>query len=444
VSAHGAMAPLSVHTLSATYGPRPALHGVSLEVRPGELVGLTGPNGSGKSTLFKAALGLLAPSGGSVELGGSPVETLSIRERARRVAWMPQDEAPQENVPIFDYVLFGRYARLPPFEGESAEDHRQAEAALRNVDMWPRRGEGVLEVSGGERQRVLLARALAQETPLLLLDEPTTHLDIGHQLDLLERVRDLCHRTGRSAVAALHDLNLAARFSDRVVVLSRGRLVEDGPPGSVLAPRVLREVWGIVAEIRQDPKSGHPYLIPTLPAPDSLPRRPGRGPVHVVGGGGSAGPLLRQLVDAGWDTTVGVLALFDSDTEAAEELGVPSIVELPFAPMSAESRDRLRTMLAGAAAVVVASIPVGPGNLANLEELVDGAARRPTLLLEPTGWEGRDFTGGSASRVREELLARGAQTVGSIRDALGALDRLLPRGAVRATGPTAVAAVADV
>jgi iron complex transport system ATP-binding protein len=357
---------------------------------------------------------------------------------------MPQDEAPLENVPIFDYVLYGRYARLRPFEGESAQDHRQAETALRTVDMWPRREEGILEVSGGERQRVLLARALAQETPLLLLDEPTTHLDIGHQLDLLERVRELCHRTGRSAVAALHDLNLAARFSDRVVVLSRGRLVEDGPPGSVLAPRVLREVWGIVAEIRHDPRSGHPYLIPSLPAPNASPRRPGRGPVHVVGGGGSAGALLRQLVDAGWDATVGVLPLFDSDTDAAQELGLPSVVELPFAPMSAESVDRLRTMLAGAAAVVVAPIPVGPGNLANLEELVEGAAQRPTLLFEPAGWTGRDFTGGSASRVRDELLARGAQALRSGPEVLGALDRLLPRTDVRATGPTAAAAVADV
>ncbi|HZY91654.1 MAG TPA: ABC transporter ATP-binding protein, partial [Thermoplasmata archaeon] len=248
--------PLEVEGVTVAFGPRTALVDATVSVEAGEVVGLAGPNGSGKTTLLRAALGLVPLERGIVRLSGEDVGRLDIRERARRVAWVPQTEAPQDNVPAFDYVLFGRYAHLAPFEGERAEDRHHAEAALRAVDLWERRGSGILELSGGERQRVLLARALAQEAPLLLLDEPTAHLDVGHQLDLLDRVRSLAHRHGTAVVVALHDLNLAARYVERVLVLDHGRIVNDGSPSEILSPELLREVWGVDAELRVDPRSG--------------------------------------------------------------------------------------------------------------------------------------------------------------------------------------------
>ncbi len=413
---------LEVEDLSVQYGDRPALLHVSLHVGAGEFVGLAGPNGSGKSTLLKAVLGLLRPRAGQIRLSGAPVESLTVRARARRAAWMPQSELPQENVPVLDYVLFGRYAHLDPFAAEGPEDRRQAEAALGAVDRRHRQDAGILELSGGERQRALLARALAQDAPLLLLDEPTAHLDIGHQLDLLRRVQALARERGTAVIAALHDLNLAARYVDRIVVLARGRLVEDGPPSQVLSPGILREVWGVDAELRSDPKSGQPYLIPTLPsARGRLPSRE-RGPVHVLGGGGTASRALGALVEAGWRVTLGVVPLFDSDTERAEELNIPAVVEVPFAAISEEARARLRPLLAAARAVVVAPIPVGPSNLANLEELSTVPGRPEILLLEPDGWEGRDFTEGRASALRQRLLDAGARTVKSVGELLAALD----------------------
>ncbi|MCI4329123.1 MAG: ATP-binding cassette domain-containing protein, partial [Thermoplasmata archaeon] len=324
----------------------------------GEFVALTGPNGSGKTTLIRCALGLAEPSQGLVRLFGTPTSELSIRERARRVAWVPQEEAPRDNVRLSEYVLYGRYAHLPAFSGESAEDRRAAAAALRDVGLESRADSGVHELSGGERQRLLLARALAQEAPLLLLDEPTAHLDIGHQLDLLARVRALVTDRNVCAVAALHDLNLAARFADRVLVLSHGRRVAEGRPSEVLDVPLLRHVWGVEAERRRDPRTGETYLVPYRPV-DPTPgpgASPGRGPVHVIGGGGAAAPLLRRLWNDGWSVTVGVVPLLDSDTETAEELGIPFVAELPFAPVGAESRDRNRRLLDLARAIVV-----GPG-----------------------------------------------------------------------------------
>ena len=423
-------APLvEVLSVTAGYAERTALHGVSLSVRRGELVGLAGPNGSGKSTLLKVVLGLVAADRGSVRLSGDPVSALSYRDRARRIAWMPQDESPQENIPLFDYVLFGRYSHRPPFEAEGASDRAAAEEALRSVGLWDRRDSGVLELSGGERQRVLLARALAQATPLLLLDEPTAHLDIGNQLELLERVQGLCHRTGLACIAALHDLNLAARFTDRLAVLSRGQLVEDGVPRDVLSPELLRDVWGVQAELKRDPATGQPYLIPSLPR--RPPRAPSsdRGSVHVVAGGGAAGGLWAPLLDAGYRVTAGVLPLFDSDTEAAERLGIPCVVGLPFTSITPEARAQLRDLLANARAIVVAPIPVGPSNLANLEELLAVAASRPVLLLEPDGWSGRDFTNGVASDLRSRLLAAGATTVADLPTLLAGLEGVVPTAA---------------
>ncbi|MCI4364385.1 MAG: ABC transporter ATP-binding protein, partial [Thermoplasmata archaeon] len=377
-----ASVPLEVEELSVRFGLRRALSRVSLTAGAGELVALAGPNGSGKSTLLRACLGLLAPSEGRIRLFGTDGARLSIRERARRVAWVPQEEAPRDNVRLIDYVLFGRFAHLPPFAGESEADRSTANRALAEAGLADRRDSGVLELSGGERQRLLLARALAQETPLLLLDEPTAHLDIGHQLDLFERVRLQVRERGLCAVAAMHDLNLAARFADRIVVLSHGQVVSDGPPEAVLSVPLLREVWGVETELRRDPNTHRPYLLPLRSvAPGVLAGRADRrlGPVHVVGGGGSASPILRRLVEEGFHVTAGALPLLDSDAETADELGIPYSAEVPFAPIGEVAQARTRELLGPARAVVIAPVPTGPGNLVNLE-LVEAVGRPERVL----------------------------------------------------------------
>ena len=407
-------APAEVRQLSVRYGARLALHRVDLTTRPGELVALTGPNGSGKTTLLRAILGLTNPSEGDVRLFGAPTQDLTTRERARRVAWVPQEEVPRDDVRVLTYVLYGRYAHLAPFASESPMDRAAARLALAEAGLADRAEDGVFQLSGGERQRLLLARAMAQEAPLLLLDEPTAHLDIGHQLDLLERVRALVRDRGVCAIAALHDLNLAARFADRVVVLSRGRRVADGRPAEVLTPSLLREVWGVDADLRQDPRTGQPYLLPrrlTAASGGALSRGVRRGPVHVVGGGGSAAPLLRVLAEEGYAITAGALPLLDSDGEACEELGIPYVAEIPFAPLSEEVRARHRVMLDAARAIVVAPFPVGPTNLANLEDLAGRPRTMPVLLVAPRAGVERDFTGGVATRRLAELAAEGALVV---------------------------------
>jgi iron complex transport system ATP-binding protein len=421
----GEVPPLVARGVSVRFGERAALTEVSLAVAPGEFVALAGPNGSGKTTLLRVALGFVVPAAGTVDLLGTDVQRLRPVERARRVAWVPQEEPARDDVPLRDYVLYGRYAHRGMLEGESVDDRRLAVRLLEEVGLADRAADGVLSVSGGERQRAILARALAQEAPLLLLDEPTSHLDIAHQLDILGRVRGLARERGTAVVAALHDLNLAARFADRIVVLSRGRKVADGPPREVISRELLGRVWGVAAELRTDPRTGVPVLIP-YPLPTEPPAPGGGyGTVHVVGGGGAAGPFLRALAEAGVRLSAGTLHLFDSDLETAEGLGIPTAEEIPFAPLGAEARERNRRLLAAATAIVVAPFAVGPSNLANLGDLEAFAGRVPIWLATNPPIDRRDFTGGEATRVYRELVARGAREVASPAELLEGLAPLL-------------------
>jgi iron complex transport system ATP-binding protein len=425
-----------VLNLGVRFGSRVALHAVDFEVPPGQFVALTGPNGSGKTTLIRSLLGFLVPDSGSVEVFGTPVTALSIRERARRVAWVPQEEVLRDDVPLRQYVLYGRYPYHRPLDRETETDHALAQRILEEVGLLDRADDGILSISGGERQRAILARALAQETPLLLLDEPTSHLDIAHQLDLLTRVRALA-RSGRvTVVAALHDLNLAARYADRIVVLSRGRRVADGTPRDVLSEDLLARVWGVAAELGVDSSSGLPYLLPrrliteTKPAPSAL----APGPVHVVGGGGAGAPLLRALTDEGYRVTAGALHLLDTDAETADSLGVVAAVEAPFAPLSPETRVRHRILLGEARVIVVAPFAVGPSNLANLEDVLPFARATPVVVQEPAGGTRIDFTDGAATRAREALRAADATFVPDVPSAVEAVARALA-GAPRSTPP---------
>jgi iron complex transport system ATP-binding protein len=403
---------LDVASVTVRYGSRVALHEVSMVARPGTVVALAGPNGSGKSTLLRAAVGLEPTSAGAIRLDGGPVADLRLPERARRVAWMPQEEPAGDNLPVVDYVRYGRFPHVTPFVGDVPGGEQVVDLALEKAGIQELRDRPVWELSGGERQRVRFARVLAQEAPVLLLDEPTAHLDIAHQLDLLDRVRSLARVDRTAVVVALHDLNLAARFADRVVVLARGRLVAEGSPAETLSPRLLSEVWGIDAELRFDPASRLPYLIPRIPTPALAASGPGRRvgrPVHVVAGGGSGGPLLRRLVDAGCSVTAGVLPLFDSDAALAEELRIPTAREVPFAPISPETRGQLRAFLAGSEWIVAAAFPVGPANLANLEELALVADPHRILLLAQPADREWDFTGGRARTLRATLIGAGAR-----------------------------------
>ncbi len=257
---------LQAEGLSFAYNGAPVLDGLAFQLRAGELVGLVGPNGSGKSTLLKLLSGLLRPRAGDVQLLERPLATYGVKEVARVVAYVPQSTLLDFAFTVREVVLMGRSPYLGRFAVEGEQDRRVAEEAMRRTETLSLARRFVNTLSGGERQRVLIARALAQQPRVLLLDEPTSNLDIKHQLALLTLVRDLAHRSGIGVVAAIHDLPLAARFCDRVALLAQGHVVADGRPAEVFTPYRLAEVFGVEVSVDREPVTGSLRLMPLRPA----------------------------------------------------------------------------------------------------------------------------------------------------------------------------------
>jgi len=245
---------LSLNNIIVRYGLHDVLRDVTLTVNPGEVVALIGPNGAGKSTLIRAASGVLVPVHGRVTIDGMELSRLPPDERARRVAVVPQAARLPEAFTTFDTVLMGRTAYLGWLGRESAADHAIARAALERTCTAALADRRIGELSGGEQQRVLIARALAQAAPVLLLDEPTAHLDLKHQSGILDLVRGLAHDAGHAVLVALHDLNLAAHFADRVALLADGRLHGVGRPAEVLTAATLSHAYDIPIDVTAHPR----------------------------------------------------------------------------------------------------------------------------------------------------------------------------------------------
>ena len=248
------MSVLSVAELCVRFDAVTILDHVNLTIERGEMVGLVGPNGSGKTTFLRAISGLV-PADGEVVLDGVDLKKLDARGVAQRVAQVPQSTSLDAGLGLLseEVVLAGRAPHLGRFEWETAHDRAVAGRAMRLTGTAAYAERLAAELSGGERQRVFLARALAQEPRLLLLDEPTANLDLGHQVRVLEMVRGLVEGARVAALAAIHDLEHAARFCTRLVLLHQGRIVADGPPQSVLTPELLRRVYAVSAVVEPNP-----------------------------------------------------------------------------------------------------------------------------------------------------------------------------------------------
>jgi iron complex transport system ATP-binding protein len=253
---------LSARDLHVGYTTEPVLRGVSLEVTPGEILAIVGPNGSGKSTLLRVLGGTMRPWQGTVELQGHPLHAIERRELARQVATVAQENTVAFRFTVLEIVLMGRAPHLGAFRFESARDLEIAEAALNRFDLLPLAHRHIEELSGGERKRVFLARALTQEPRVMLLDEPTAFLDLKHVVGIFTRFRELATARGLAVVATLHDLNAAAAYADRVMLLKEGQAVGYGTPAEVLTAENLRRVYETEIYVGKNPATGALAILP--------------------------------------------------------------------------------------------------------------------------------------------------------------------------------------
>jgi len=252
---------LKIQNLSVSYGSRRVLHDVSFDVQSGEILALIGPNGAGKSTLIRAVSGVI-PYAGHIRTNGDDFASLSTIQRAQYIATVPQAAAMPPAYTVWETVLFGRTPYLGFLGQPSKQDEDIARQSLERVSALPLADRYVGELSGGEQQRVLLARALCQSTPILLLDEPTAHLDLQYQVSLLELVNELAHKDSLAVLVALHDLNLAAHYADRIALMLAGKIKAMGKPKEVLKQELIEEAYCLPVQVVK-----HPFLDVLLVLP---------------------------------------------------------------------------------------------------------------------------------------------------------------------------------
>jgi iron complex transport system ATP-binding protein len=255
---------LEVQSLSIFYGNRPILKNISFDLAAGEILAIIGPNGAGKTTLIRALTGLTPLHAGQIRVDGRSLNQLSVAERARWIAVVPQARNLPPAFTAWETVLLGRTPHLNWLGQTSPQDEAIARQAMTRTQTLELAGRPVGELSGGEQQRLLLARALAQASPILLLDEPTSHLDLQFQLALLDQVRSLARQEKLAVLVILHDLNLAARYADRVGLLVQGELRALGPAAEVLTPELLSPVYHVPLEVFHAGPGHFPYIVPAL------------------------------------------------------------------------------------------------------------------------------------------------------------------------------------
>ena len=255
---------LEAQNLTISYDDRIAVEGVTLSLQPGEITALIGPNGAGKSTLLRALNGQLQPASGSITIDVQPIQKLNRRSIARQIAVVAQEAELRFPVTVLEFVLGGRFAWATNsgWGWETERDLAIAQSVLLETELTELSGRLMNELSGGERQRALMARALATEAPILLLDEPTANLDLSHQATLLTLIRNRCDQKQASALVVTHDINLAAQFADKILLMKQGRTIHAGTPAEVLNPEILQEVFEVRVLVDAHPVTGGPRVTP--------------------------------------------------------------------------------------------------------------------------------------------------------------------------------------
>ncbi|MCC7567377.1 MAG: ABC transporter ATP-binding protein [Methanoregulaceae archaeon] len=393
---------IEARDIGFSFGRKAVLKGIDLDCRDGEVLGIMGQNGSGKTTLLRILAGYLQADRGSVRYGGRELSGMDAREMARLRAVVSQGVGANFDFPVADYVMLGRTPYLSRFGREGVHDYRIVEQALGMTDTTHLQDRPVSRLSGGELQRVMIARALSQEPKVLMLDEPTSHLDIRHQMEIMDLLGDLSKQM--AVIAIVHDLNLAARYCGRIALLHEGTIHSCGPPGQVLAPDTIREVFGVRACRAEDPGTGGGIFSFSIPGPDMA----GKSRVHVICGGGCGRMVLHMLAGKGYRASAGILNEGDMDLEVARYLAIPVLSAPPFSRIGGEQARMLGETCLEADAVVVVAMPVGEGNIRNLEVAANLPAHIPVVLYSPEcTLEGLDCTNGKGDLLYEQIQGRG-------------------------------------
>jgi iron complex transport system ATP-binding protein len=421
---------LEIKDVDAYYGSVKVLESVDFSAAQGELLGILGPNGSGKTTLLRTIARILKPRTGAILLDGKHVLQMKDKEFSRTFATVPQDTAINFEFSALDIVLMGRNPHLKRLELESEKDIAIARRCMELTNCWQLAERPVTELSGGERQLVIIARALTQEPRVLLLDEPTSHLDINYQIEIMELLKHLTSHESLIIIAVIHDLNLAAQYCDRLVLLRNGTIIAIGSQYEVLTAENIKAAFGADVIVKRHEMTSQCYVSPV---PASVKRTSGEAArrtneitVHLICGGGEGAALMYLLSERGYTVTAGVVNLLDTDHEVAQLLNIPVVTEAPFSPITEDTFIAHLKQIEKADVVVLCNIPVGFGNLKNVEAAEQALTRqeKKLVIIETAPLEKRDFTDGEATKRLTNLKNNGAVVVKTTDNVAEVLDTM--------------------
>jgi iron complex transport system ATP-binding protein len=396
---------IRMESVDFRYPERPIFSGLSLSLEGGEVLGLIGPNSSGKTTLLKLMDGLLQPQRGRILLEERNLEQIPRAQVARKIAVVPQAMEVPFSFTVGEIVLMGRAPYLTRFGWEKQKDLDVAREAMALTDVAGLGDRTFWELSQGEKQRVLIARALAQEPRIILLDEPTSHLDINHQVEINELIRGLNLQKGLTVLHISHDLNLAAEYCHRIVLLHQGSVFSAGVPSEVITEENIRRVYETKVLVEKNPLSGAPRI--TLLGKEKMEQPGPQRTVHIICGEGSGVDSARRLLLRGYRVSLGVLNTGDTDQKIGRTLGLPMALEGPFSSISERGMEENRKLIEKADLVLVERFHIGPGNLDNLRAALEALEKGKKVIALENNLE-YDFTGGEAKAYFRRLKEKGA------------------------------------
>jgi iron complex transport system ATP-binding protein len=344
----------------------------------------------------------LKPQKGVVYLEDRNINKIKHREMAKLISFVPQNTSLEFDFKVMDVVLMGRYPYINKLKGETVEDMEIAEKAMQYTNTAHLRDRSFMELSGGERQRVILAQALAQEPEILILDEPISHLDLQHQVEILNLIKKMCADRKLTAITVLHDLNMASAYSDYIVMMKDGEIKKQGTPFETLTAPNIKEIFNTDVHISVSPVGNKPYIY-ALTRPE-IEKKGIR--VHVICGGGSGSDIISKLHAEGFDISSGVLTIGDLDWKISKENDAQLAEEVPFVGISDEAYSRNRELALEADVIVITGLYIGRSNIRNLELLEENKLQdKPLMILEDNSFAERDYSGGAALQVYERIKA---------------------------------------
>ena len=404
---------LRINNIACRYDAANVLENIDFSAKGGDFIGVVGPNASGKSTLLKSISKVLKPYTGVVLLNERDVHTLKSAEIAKNLAVVPQESVISFAFTALEVVLMGRTPHLNRFEMESTQDLIIAQKSMELTNTWYLAERPIDTLSGGEKQRIIIARALTQEPRVLLLDEPTDHLDINHQIEILDLIKRLSKEKEMVVIGVFHDLNIVSQYCDRLILLHKGRIFAAGGAGDVLTGENIEKVYGVKVTVKEDDISGKLLIHPQR----KRMIKEAKAKVHVIAGSGSAVSLMNELVDNGYNVSLGVINIGDSDYVAAKALELDIVEEKPFCPITKENYEKNLELIKQADYVILTNIPIGFANIKNLKAA--GEAQN-LIIVEKEPIEKRDYTKGEATKLYHELKANATL----VKNSHGVLDTL--------------------